>query len=134
MTKVSRFFKYFVQFMKLKFWLPPVVWAAIIFAASSFPTSGLPPTFPQADKLAHFIIYGILALLLHRAFRLERRYGPLTAVLLSILVASIYGALDEYHQSFIPTRSTDLLDWLADTLGAISASTCLALLRRPPRS
>ena len=125
----SRFFKYFVYFMKLKFWLPPVIWAGLIFAATSFPTSGLPPTFPHTDKLAHFIIYGILALLLYRAFRMERRYGPWAAVLLSILVASIYGALDEYHQSFIPTRTTDLFDWLADTAGA-AITLCISSFKK----
>ena len=120
--------------MKLKFWLPPVIWAGLIFAASSFPTRGLPPLIPHADKVAHFIIYGILALLLYRAFRTERRVGALAAVLLSVLIASAYGALDEFHQSFVPSRSTDVFDWMADTLGALFASTCLAFIRRQTRS
>lgn len=120
--------------MKIKYWLPPIAWAVLIFTASSFSTSGLPPTFPHADKLAHFIIYGILALLLYRAFRMERNFGPLAAVFMSVLIASAYGALDEFHQCFVPSRSTDILDWMADTLGALIASTCLAFIRRQPRS
>ena len=31
---------------------------------------------------------------------------------------SCFGALDEWHQQFIPQRSMDLLDWAADTAGA----------------
>ena len=85
--------------------------------------------FPHADKLAHFIIYGILALLLYRAFRMGQQHRPLTAVLLSILVASIYGALDEYHQYFVPTRSTDLFDWLADTAGA-TITLCVSSFKK----
>ena len=120
--------------MKIKYWLPPIAWAVLIFTASSFSTSGLPPTFPHADKVAHFIIYGILALLLYRALHGERKFGPLAAMLLSVLLASVYGALDEFHQYFVPTRSTDVADWMADTLGALIASTCRAFIRHAPRT
>ena len=120
--------------MKLKFWLPPVIWAGLIFTASSLPTRGLPPLIPHADKVAHFIIYGILALLLYRALHGERKFRPLAAVLLSVLLASAYGALDEFHQYFVPSRSMDILDWMADTLGALIASTCRVFIRHAPRT
>jgi VanZ family protein len=30
----------------------------------------------------------------------------------------VYGASDEFHQRFVPGRTADVLDWLADSLGA----------------
>jgi VanZ family protein len=41
--------------------------------------------------------------------------------LLSALIAAIYGALDEYHQYFVPNRSSEFLDWVADLIGVIIA-------------
>jgi VanZ family protein len=38
-----------------------------------------------------------------------------------LLVVSAYGASDEWHQSFVPGRSTDVRDWIADTIGAALA-------------
>jgi VanZ family protein len=34
------------------------------------------------------------------------------------LLASAYGATDEYHQMFVPLRHAELADWIADTIGA----------------
>jgi VanZ family protein len=47
-------------------------------------------------------------------------------VLLALLCISVFGALDEWHQQFIPQRSMDLLDWAADITGA-TAGIVLAL-------
>jgi VanZ family protein len=57
------------------------------------------------------------------------------ALLLALSLASLYGATDEFHQSFVPGRSADVLDWLADTLGAAlgasAAGAATLALRRP---
>jgi len=91
-------------------WLA-LAWAALIFAASSQPGSsvGLPPPW---DKLAHLIAYAVLAGLLHAA-GLARRWAFALAVL--------YGASDEWHQSFVPGRDASLGDLLADAVGALAA-------------
>ena len=39
----------------------------------------------------------------------------------ALLAASAYGATDEFHQLFVPGRSCDVFDWLADTTGAALA-------------
>jgi VanZ family protein len=51
-------------------------------------------------------------------------------ILFSIIIASVYGLLDEIHQSYIPGRSNDILDWVADTLGAITAVLLLDFLMK----
>ena len=74
------------------------------------------------DKLYHFIEYAILGGLLTRAFVkaspsvIPSRFALHAAVVLSIL----YGASDEWHQTFVPGRFATLADWVADVLGAIA--------------
>jgi len=81
------------------------------------------------DKLLHTAEYGGLAFLLCRAWRGEGFRGR-TATLLAVLLASLYGASDEWHESFVPLRTPDVLDWLADTLGsAIGAVAFIASVR-----
>lgn len=67
------------------------------------------------DKVAHFGVYGILGITAFIAWP----KSPLKA----IAVCVAYGLSDEIHQMFIPGRSCDPWDWLADSLGA-----CVAVL------
>jgi VanZ family protein len=99
-------------------WLPPLLWAAFILILTSIPGSYL-PVLPvrNFDKIVHFAIYGVLGWLAVRAWAGGSR---LTAAALAVVVLiSCFGALDEWHQQFIPQRSMDLRDWAADTTGAM---------------
>lgn len=69
------------------------------------------------DKIVHFVVYGLLATLVCRLGRGWRAAGW------AWLVVAAFGATDEWHQSFVPGRSTELLDWVADALGAALAVT-----------
>ncbi|MCX6954305.1 MAG: VanZ family protein [Verrucomicrobia bacterium] len=60
-------------------------------------------------------MYGLLGTLLCRIGR-DWRAG-----LWAVLAASAYGVSDEFHQSFVPGRSVEVADWMADTLGAALA-------------
>lgn len=71
-------------------------------------------------KSAHFLIFFILALLLLNAFRISG-FDFNYSALYTIIIAVIYAALDEYHQSFIPGRAAELRDVLIDSLGIFSA-------------
>jgi VanZ family protein len=100
-------------------WLPPVLWATLIFVLSSQPS--LPdtgPSFPHKDKIAHLVIYGFLGWFTTRALRRAHDLPLPTALLLGILLCALYGASDEWHQSFVPPRTPSLADWLADVTGA----------------
>ena len=94
----------------------PLLVAAVIFFASSH-SHVAAPGITDFDKIAHFSVYGLLATLLVRLGRRPR------AVWLALLATSLYGASDEWHQSFVPGRSCEFGDWLADTLGGALALT-----------
>jgi VanZ family protein len=100
-------------------WGPALAWAAAIFTLSSF--SRLPSP-PGTDKTHHFVAYGMLAAAIVWGFT-DRAPGRTTwpVALGALLLASIYGATDEWHQSFVPGRDTSALDWAADTAGAAIA-------------
>lgn len=84
----------------------------------------------MADKWAHMVVFGALAYLLFRALRGTLTLPILAAMVTALLITSVYGALDEWHQSFVPERDVDLLDWIADTAGAAVALLLSALLPR----
>ena len=91
-----------------------------IFMASSSKDLAAPSIAFSYDKLAHLLVFGLLAtavLRIPRVFNLGWR-----GVFMTIALISLYGALDEYRQSFTAGRSVELGDWIADTLGAIIAS------------
>ena len=51
----------------------------------------------------------------------------------AVAISSLYGVTDEYHQLFVPGRSFDVLDMLADALGSVvgaSAMGAWSILRR----
>ena len=80
------------------------------------------PDFPLKDKAAHWTLYCALAWLVARALRRGHGLTLWHTFALSILLASAYGASDEFHQRFVPHRTCDPADWVADTLGTTAAA------------
>ncbi len=76
-------------------------------------------------KGGHFIGYGIIGLLWLRAWHLSlRRLQIFPGVLLAVLGTALIAGCDEFHQSFIPSRTGSPWDVLLDCSGA--AAMCLA--------
>jgi VanZ family protein len=99
---------------RLRDWAAPLGVAATIFIAST--QSHIPgPSIEGIDKVVHFSIYGLLATLVVRLGQTRASRW------ITILLVSLYGISDEWHQSFTPGRSVEFADWVADTLGAATA-------------
>lgn len=97
-------------------WTPPIVWTAIILIGTSWPSISVgPDVIIGFDKVVHFGMYGVLAVLVMRALGTA---SSLRAAVLVVLALSAFGAADEWHQGFINGRSASLYDWIADSLGA----------------
>lgn len=128
---------------------PLIVWASLIFIGSSSILSGSNTSsflvkpmhwlFPTASdstlQLAHLLIrkaghiteYAILAWLAARAFRtssneLLRGRWFLVALILVVL----YSLSDEYHQSFVPSRTASIYDSMIDSVGGLAALAIIA--------
>lgn len=115
----------------LRFQFPMVIWAGLIFLASSIPSAKMPHIgILTYDKLIHGTVFFVFGLLLHRAFepRPDQRHFPWLRLAIVLFIVMVYGAMDEFHQSFVPGRSVDFFDFLADTIGGVTAVFVLIIL------
>jgi VanZ family protein len=103
-------------------WAPALVWAITLFVLSAQPRLPEPPG-GITDKHSHALAYGLLAVAcLHGLVQGQWRRVGARSALLAALMAAAYGVSDEWHQSFVPGRFSDLADVLADALGAAVAA------------
>jgi len=104
----------------LTYWFPILVYCLLIFLQSSRPSPDVTPDWPHVDKVVHFTAYALLGALFLRAFKTTRIKHNLKFILfLSILLSSLYGISDEIHQHFVPYRTADAMDALADITGSV---------------
>ena len=96
-------------------WFYPALLAAAILAASAR-SEVAAPGFLGADKIAHFLVYGLLATLVARTQRRSRGWWGAVA-------ASLFGLVDETWQGYTPGRVVEVADWMADAAGAVLAVT-----------
>jgi VanZ family protein len=105
-----------------------------LYYLSDQPSLPAPQLFPHQDKLIHAAAYAILAVLLLLAMPMKTSGFTSQQALVATLLASLYGITDEFHQSFVPGRDADLLDWMADTGGALISTLLLAWITRRMRA
>lgn len=110
-------------------WMALLAYCGWIFWLSNQQTLPMPPLFEFQDKVMHFGAYFIMAVFSWRTIRHQGLSGRQLA-LASWLFCGIYGLSDEWHQSFVPGRSSSGWDWLADSLGAATAVAALLTLRQ----
>ena len=106
----------------LKYWLPILLWAGIIFWLSSIPDleSGLKQDF-ILRKIAHILEFAILTFLFFRALKQEK-ISLSKALIFSIIFSLFYALSDEYHQTFVLGRQGTLKDVGIDSIGILITS------------
>ena len=82
-----------------------------------------------SDKLVHGLVYALLAWLWCRAL-VRGRGGWAAGLGLAFAISSTWGLLDEWHQSFVPGRTAEVMDAVADVAGAAVGSLLAALVFR----
>ena len=103
-----------------RYWFPLIIYCIFIFIQSSFPSIESVPELPYIDKLLHFFAYAVLGAFFLRAYKTLRvRNNLKLLIILSVLSSSLYGISDEIHQHFVPYRSFEYVDILADVLGSL---------------
>ena len=93
------------------------------------PAGNIPPVVGRFDKFFHAVEFVILYFVTFPAFGVMRRF--LSSVeAASLGYALLVGALAEWLQGRIPTRSATLGDWVADAAGASAAFMGLRFFMR----
>jgi len=142
----------------LTYWLPPIAWVAVILSASTDTFSGAntgsvlerimvwltghpvaPATLDAMNfvirKCAHLTEYGILGALTFRALRGEKTSWSLGWAVWAIVLAACAASIDEFHQTFVPSRTGTPWDVLLDSFGAFLVQAAIAVsTRRRPHS
>jgi VanZ family protein len=113
--------------MKKNVWtqvVPAYAYVVLIFVLGSLKISApIPRDLNFGDKYQHCIAFALLEILICRAVRFTRpAFAPSRAHLFAVVISSLVGAGLEVWQSFIPYRSSELLDWIADSVGALIAA------------
>jgi len=118
----------------------PYTLSAALYCAGIFLLSAQPSLpdrapgwldFPGADKVAHTLLYAGLGMLVYVGLvRSDESVGRAVRTLAPVIFATVYGMSDEIHQLFVPNRSFDLFDLLADTVGATIGVAALETLCR----
>jgi VanZ family protein len=104
-----------------RYQLPAILVALVIFIGSSIPAQSFPSlSIFKYDKVIHFVLFFVFCFFTHRAVMFQDRIPFLSQkhLAVSIIFTILYGALDEGHQAFVPGRSPDVFDLLADSAGA----------------
>jgi VanZ family protein len=140
----------------LKYWLPVLIWMALIFSASADSHSYehtsllvepfLHWLFPQMSeahvkvihqlirKSGHVTEYAVLALLLWRAIRRPVKKDPRPWIWpeagLALAIVFLFAASDEFHQIFVSTRTALVSDVIIDTVGGAAALLALWIYGR----
>ncbi|HQP10299.1 MAG TPA: VanZ family protein [Candidatus Omnitrophota bacterium] len=101
-----------------KFWFPAILYSGIIFWVSSQPHVKTPMPQLRFDAVLHLLAYMPFGFLLARAVDQTKKSVPWQLLFgLVLLGAFVYGISDEFHQSFVPGRSAEAFDLIADTIG-----------------
>ena len=138
---------------RVKYWLPALAWACLICSLSTDAFSSnhtsvvivpaLRWLFSHARaetielmhkiirKMAHFTEYFIFSIFLLRGLRGKNLGWTLRWAIWAVVIAAGYAALDEFHQSFVSSRTASPWDALLDTIGASVAQVVLWLWNLP---
>jgi VanZ family protein len=138
-----------------RYWLPLLVWMALIFIGSTDLMSAehtsriigpllrwLWPGISEQTimhvqffvrKAGHITEYAILAALLYRALINTVLVGrAFLSAAIVLLFCGIYAMSDELHQSFVPSRTATARDVATDSAGAVFGVLLIRMLRREP--
>ncbi len=128
----------------VKYWLPPILWMIFFFPVlnrflgspalyrallsvfgiffQDISASSIEVPYIIIRKSIHFVEYAVLTFFLFRAFRGDssKKWEMKWAVYSGVISIS-YGFLDEFLQTFIPTRNGSILDSVINSAGVLFA-------------
>jgi len=103
--------------------IPALLCSIGIYYFSSLPQAPfVMSTFQWQDKFLHFFAYLFYGCTISLAIHVHDASHPKKNILWLLFIGCLYAVSDEYHQSFVPGRTSEIGDIIADCLGIISAA------------
>ncbi|MFC1560200.1 VanZ family protein [Candidatus Margulisiibacteriota bacterium] len=117
---------------KFLYWLPAILYMALIFYLSSRPAASLVKSMPilLGFKLVHIVEYGFLFYLIRFALLRTTALKSAHLFFVALELTVIYGLTDELHQVFVPFRTGNLLDAFVNGVGAVVVQAGILLRAR----
>ncbi|MFH1654224.1 MAG: VanZ family protein [Pseudomonadota bacterium] len=100
--------------------IPTMIYACAIFYLSSRTWNDVSTLPPYMDKVIHFGMYMVFGILVIFSVRLKSWGSLPPQFIISLIIVSLYGVSDEYHQSFVEGRDASFYDWIADAIGGFA--------------
>jgi VanZ family protein len=117
------------------FWFqvaPAFAYVVAVFIGGSLKLGPLPEGEAIGmDKLLHLVAFAGMQLVMLRALRFEKpELGTAFQAAIAAVLAIVAGGFLELWQAALPYRSAELLDWVADAIGATLAAVISVLVLR----
>jgi VanZ family protein len=117
---------------KFLFFVPAGLYYALIFILSSLRVKGQ-VSLPFLDKGLHLVEFTLLGFLLSFGFFLSFGSSVRVKSVFTLTSGILLGCLDELHQYFVPERSFEVLDIVADSIGILMGLIAFYYLSRTNR-
>jgi VanZ family protein len=98
---------------------PAIFWTWLTWYLTGYPNLRVTPDSLlqfMISKGSHIFFFGIDGVLVYLALSAKTKYR----FLIALVVTSLFGAVTEFHQHYVPGRHMDARDWLLDTLSALA--------------
>ena len=118
--------------LRYLFLLLALAWAGVIYYLSSQPGTDTPLLFPFQDKLYHAVVFAILGFLGMGTMKADTHGYQAWQVRMITALVILYAILDEFHQRFVPGRTADVFDVMADVTGGLLGIWLMCTLVKIP--
>jgi VanZ family protein len=106
----------------IRYHFPAILWAAIILFLMSLPAQYIPKVkIIGYDKIAHAGVFFLFGILIYRSI-INWKHKPASifiSLMLMLFFVMVFGCLSELYQHFIPSRTPDVYDFFADSIGGL---------------
>ena len=106
----------------IRYHFPAILWAVIILISMSLPAQYIPKVkIFGYDKIAHIGVFFVFGILIYRSI-INWEHKPrsiLKSLILMLFFVMVFGCVSELYQHFIPGRTPDIFDFIADSIGGL---------------
>ena len=117
----------FYRYLNLSIvWGGVIVYLLIIYS----PKFGLPSSFPFLDKVVHFILFFIQSIFITNTIYEYRNRNNRILFIVSIILLLLFGLIIEIQQIYLPYRTFEIMDLIANFVGVLFGSFVVIYFRK----